>query len=101
MKKETYLKYRKQFLEQYYNLEKNELGFVKLSDFKIRNFDKFLFLFSCDILTCNYNLVVSSLSKSFLIKNQRPVSNIRIGSEKSMFDKYPECFYNALEYYSR
>lgn len=103
MKKETYFKHREEFLNQYSKGQKNELGFIKLKDFKIRAFDKFIFLFSCDFTDCNYNNTVNSLGiKQFLIKNDRPVTSIKINSKKSMFDRFQNTFENAIRfYYSR
>lgn len=102
MKKETYLKIRKDFLEQYSKLKKkNELGYTSLQEFKIRNFKKFLFLFSYDFLGCYYTNTVSSISKNkFKVKN-KVADKIKIVHKKSIFDKYPEQFDRALEYYSR
>lgn len=104
MKKETYLKYREEFLKQYSELPKNELGYVKLKDFNIRNFKKFIFLFSCDFIGCYYTNIISSInSKKYRVKNYESVSNIKIVRNDSMFDKYNHngIFEHALEYYYR
>ena len=38
MKKETYIKLKKQFEDKYKEVNKNELGFAKLADIKVRDF---------------------------------------------------------------
>lgn len=101
MKKQTYLKYRKEFINQYEKLEKNELGFVRLKHFKIRNFKVFIFLFSLDFIDCYYtNLVRSVEPKRYWIRN-RPVTCIKINSEKSMFDRFKGEFEKAVEFYNQ
>lgn len=99
MKKETYLKYRVNFLNQYYSHQKNELGFVHLEKFKIRDFKKFIFLFSFDFVDCRFNNTTKSLGiKQFFIKHNKTVTSIKINSEKSMFDKY-DNFESVQKFY--
>lgn len=102
MKYETYKKYREEFFNNYDRETKNELGYVPLENIKVHNFQKFLILFSFDILSCSYDNITQSVSKykQYVIRNNRPVVLIRIDDRNSMFDKY-DIFDNALDYFNK
>lgn len=96
MKLETYLKHRAHFLNEYPKMAKNDFGFIKISDLKIRNLKKFIFLFSLDFIGneyCNTNQ-----QKKYKIKNNKIISGLKMTSSKSIFDKYPDQFGRAVEY---
>jgi hypothetical protein len=95
--KETYLKYRKEFLNQYQNLQKNELGFVNLEQSNIRNFKLFIILFSIDYIDCNYNNTTKIIGTKQYKINNKYVTKIKINSNKSMFNKYENSFENTLK----
>lgn len=100
MKLETYQKYREEFLNKYKVTNSNELGFVALYDIRVHNFDKFLFLFSYDIVSATYNNITNSVNnKQYYIRDNKPVVSIKIIEERSLFDKYPDTFHSALKTY--
>jgi hypothetical protein len=101
MRIETYKKYRNDFLNQYDLLRKNELGFVSLKDFKIRNINKFLLIFSLDFKDSAFNNTVKSISPKQYFIGKRSVSSIKINSKKSFLDIYPEDYYKWIKYYFR
>lgn len=102
MKKETYIKLKKQFEDKYKKANKNELGFVKLASIKVTNFKKFLSLYYIDNKDVYFSNVVYSIAgkTQYTIRTSNgllPVVNIKINSFKSMFDKYPEQYEKAVE----
>ena len=100
MTEEQYKVLRKEFLDQYDELPKNELGKVKLKDFKMKRFKEFIFLYTCDNPNIRCNTIVSSIGENFMIKGNRYVYSIEIISKKSLFDKFEGQFNNALKYYN-
>lgn len=99
MKIETYKKYKKDFLQQYKLLPKNELGFVKLEMFKIRNFNLFLTFFRLDCKDLVFNNSVQSIGVKQFFVDKKAVTSIKINSEKSFLDKYPEQFECWVKHY--
>ena len=97
MKIETYLKYREKFINQYPTMVKNDFGFIKISELKIRTLNKFIFLLSIDFVGNKY--CNSNYEKKYKIKNNKIISGLKMTSSKSIFDKYPEQFIRAIEYY--
>lgn len=100
MIEEQYKLLRTEFLDQYDKLPKNELGKVKLKDFKLKKFKEFIFLYTCDNPNIRCNTIVSSIGENFLIKGNKRVYSIEIISKKSLFDKFEGQFDNALKYYN-
>jgi hypothetical protein len=101
---EKYRDHRKIFLEQYRKCKENEFGFVKLDNFVIPNFDRFIWLYSIDNATSKFNLVVSSIdSKKWVVKYpRRPGDKIKIDDfRRSLFDKFPEQFDKILNTYDK
>jgi len=103
MKKETYIKLKKQFEDKYKEVNKNELGFAKLADIKVRDFKKFLSIYYIDNKDIYFSNVVSSIAgkTQYIIKTSNgllPLVNIKINSFKSMFDKYPEQYEKVITF---
>lgn len=99
MKLKKYIKLREDFLEQYDNLPKNELGFVRLEMFSIPNINRFLTLFALDYKGARFNNTVKSVGVKQFFIGGRAVTFIKLNDKKSFLDKYPEVYPQWVKYY--
>lgn len=107
MKKETYLKYRNTFEQNYKSQidnNKHDLRFVNLHDLKngIRCFDLFVFIYSYDVLASLFTNTVSSIDKRkrFAVKKNTKAIKIKIPISKVyLVDQWDEYFDKVVNFY--
>lgn len=107
MKKETYLKYRALFEQNYkeqIRLKKHDLQYVNLYDLKtgIRSFELFIFIYSSDIIGAMFTNDVNSIDKRkrFFVKNNAPVLKVMLPHSKNyMCEIYPKHFAKVVSFY--
>ena len=108
MKKETYLKYRTIFEENYkeqISNNKHDLGFVNLHDLKtgISRYAEFVYIYSYDKAGVLFSNTVSSIDKNkrFYVKNNKPVIKIYSPDDGvHIMDMWEKHFDSAVSQYS-
>jgi len=108
MKKETYLKYRAIFENNYkeqISKNKHDLGFVNLYDVKtgITRFAEFIYIYSYDKAGVLFSNTVSSIDKRkrFYVKNNKPVIKIYAPDDGAhIVDMWKEWFDSIISHYS-
>lgn len=100
---EEYKKLRHIFLQQYKDIGEDTLGVIQLTEFKIKKFKLFIFVFTNDYRRCKKQNVVSSIRPHKFRVGRGSYANAIgvIENDYSFLDRYPHLFDQIVDFYQR